>query len=532
MGIRNISYTVSAGGISPSNSVFGGTQRDHNPTRVDFHINSALKSALVSEAEEKSGTVYYRFDVYDGDENIIRVESEELGNKSTVSLPLTENITRNGGRITVYLVFTIISVTGEGEDKTELNLFSFPAHLSLNNLPNAYIEGDHNARDSLTTLAEAAKRAAANALTSETNSKESENSVRSDRERVETAKASFENATWVFDGNGGRDEEDPEIDIHYAVDDTISPSSTNALQNRAIYNALVAWKNEILAQAKLDAHPLWSLYWNMDKTMTEAEANNPNSLKHPHTLFGGTWERITDKFILAAGGEHKVNDYPIVEVDGKRPESFAGFMVGNYYTGNHTFTRDAEHQRYISHFELQFSVDGTEYKNLAISWYTESCEFVGTVKAKNHIEIEGLIADESQGSIWKKIPRESNLEIYMSDGTAYTITPEMTAQAAQQNTSIDPEIVLKGIGGASKHISSIQEMPEHSHQNLIWDETKMGLTDYMDPSPYDPGNRCLSVDGIHTQGVTTNPRTGNSGSSQPHNNMPPYKTGYCWVRIA
>lgn len=523
MSIRNISYTVSAGGISPSNSVFGGTQRDDNPTRVDFHIDGALKNALSLEAEEKSGTVYYRFDVYDGDGNIIRVESKELGTQNTVSLPLTENITRYGGRITIYVVFTIVSVTEEGKDKTELNLFSFPAHLSLNNLPNAYTEGDNNIRESLTTLEVAAKRAAANALVSETNSKESENSVRSDRERVESAKASFENATWIFDGNGGRDEEDPAIDIHYAIDEILSPSSTNALQNRAIYNALISLKNEILAQAKLDAYPLHSLYWCMDKTMTEAEANNSDSPKHPHKLFGGTWRRIKDKMILAAGPNYPINAYPIVDYEGKWPVSFGSFKIGNISTGNHKFMRESQYKRYLSMIELLFSVDGTEYKNLAISWYYESCEFVGTVHTENHIEIQGLVSDSSQGEIWKQIPIESNLEIYMNDGTAYTITPEMTVEAAQQNISIDPEIELKGIGGASMHISSIQEMPEHYHLIPTSSSSDGGLHEV-------PTKGYANIDYV-IEGGNSDP-TSSAGSNQPHNNMPPYETAYCWVRIA
>ncbi len=43
------------------------------------------------------------------------------------------------------------------------------------------------------------------------------------------------------------------------------------------------------AQLLLDiCHPIGSLYWSTESTS-------------PSTLFGGTWERIKDKFILAAG---------------------------------------------------------------------------------------------------------------------------------------------------------------------------------------------------------------------------------------
>ena len=43
-----------------------------------------------------------------------------------------------------------------------------------------------------------------------------------------------------------------------------------------------------VAQAKLDAHPVGSLYWSREAT-------------DPAELFGGVWRRVKDKFILAAG---------------------------------------------------------------------------------------------------------------------------------------------------------------------------------------------------------------------------------------
>lgn len=42
-------------------------------------------------------------------------------------------------------------------------------------------------------------------------------------------------------------------------------------------------------------HPVGSLYWSANSTS-------------PSTLFGGTWEAITDKFILAAGSSYTAGD--------------------------------------------------------------------------------------------------------------------------------------------------------------------------------------------------------------------------------
>lgn len=40
------------------------------------------------------------------------------------------------------------------------------------------------------------------------------------------------------------------------------------------------------------AHPVGSYYWTSDST-------------NPSKLFGGTWEQVTDKFVLAAGSTYK-----------------------------------------------------------------------------------------------------------------------------------------------------------------------------------------------------------------------------------
>jgi len=49
----------------------------------------------------------------------------------------------------------------------------------------------------------------------------------------------------------------------------------------------VDW-SALIAEVQLACHPVGSLYWREDDT-------------DPATLFGGTWTRIKDKFILAAG---------------------------------------------------------------------------------------------------------------------------------------------------------------------------------------------------------------------------------------
>lgn len=50
---------------------------------------------------------------------------------------------------------------------------------------------------------------------------------------------------------------------------------------------------QAVADAKLAAHPVGSYYWSSDST-------------DPGVLFGGTWEQVKDRFVLAAGDSYAV----------------------------------------------------------------------------------------------------------------------------------------------------------------------------------------------------------------------------------
>lgn len=78
-----------------------------------------------------------------------------------------------------------------------------------------------------------------------------------------------------------------------------TPSSSDNTQLKTaielmIQNAVLTANSQVLAQAKLDAHPVGSLYWSSDPT-------------DPSKLFGGTWTQIKDKFIWAKGDSDTVN---------------------------------------------------------------------------------------------------------------------------------------------------------------------------------------------------------------------------------
>lgn len=66
----------------------------------------------------------------------------------------------------------------------------------------------------------------------------------------------------------------------------MKPSVGLHLRGGAVIESLLDWIFD-------RAHPVGSYYWSSDPT-------------DPATLFGGTWEQVTDKFVLAAGSTYKV----------------------------------------------------------------------------------------------------------------------------------------------------------------------------------------------------------------------------------
>ena len=78
-----------------------------------------------------------------------------------------------------------------------------------------------------------------------------------------------------------------------------TPSSSDNTQLKTaielmIQNAVLTANAQILAQAKLDAHPVGSLYWSADPT-------------DPSILFGGVWSQIKNRFIWAKGDSDALN---------------------------------------------------------------------------------------------------------------------------------------------------------------------------------------------------------------------------------
>ena len=89
--------------------------------------------------------------------------------------------------------------------------------------------------------------------------------------------------------------------------------------------------------------------------------------------------------------------------------------------------------------------------------------------------------------------------------------------------STDSNHSVDSTGGEEMHRLTENEMPSHSHnyQGFTCSSTfsfgSVPGSGYYLPYTADDNFKCSSC-------------TGNEGGNQPHNNMPPYITAYCWRR--
>lgn len=232
MSIRTVEFTVKDGSINPQSVTPGGTQKEHNPTRVKFNLDSEYASLLRAEAVARNGTLFYRFDIYDGEGGLIMTDSNALESDAEyVDISLTENITRYGGTVTIYIVFTIVA-----NEKTVFEDYSEPAKIILKDLPDQSAPGDDTERESLTTLAEVAKAAAQRSETAAESADSDAQAASTARDETVAARFALEHADeFIF--FGGDSEHRSETDI--VVDMALSATSANAIANKAVTLALL-----------------------------------------------------------------------------------------------------------------------------------------------------------------------------------------------------------------------------------------------------------------------------------------------------
>lgn len=283
MGIKEISYTVSAAGLEPKTKQFCGVQGDHNVYQLKFTIDTELWNALKDKAAQEDGTLYYHFELHNGEGASGDTEPQRL-ESTEIILSVEEWLTRFGGVGKAVLVITLSK-----DDVTHLELYSFPALLQFANRPTrtAYGEGGYT---SLATFAiqakesaEAAEKASLKAQIASDNASAVNVTIQKGMKIKVDGKRSKVSAS-IWDTVLGEITETGEWPVSSAV-------IYAALEE--IKTQIANMENNAVARAKLEAHPVGSLYWS----------KYPDS---PAELFGGNWEPITDTFIIAAGVKYTI----------------------------------------------------------------------------------------------------------------------------------------------------------------------------------------------------------------------------------
>lgn len=292
MAVRTIKFTVAENGITPAVKQFGGVQGDHRSTEVIFELLPQLFSDIRTQAEELGGSAIYRIDGYDGEGGVARSETSPLM-ADEIPYYLEEWITRYGGTVRIVLVISLFK-----DDTTEMELYSFPALLSLKNLPDGKDTSGEN-YESMSTLSEVARVSAEQAVEA--------------AGKTEAARFALENgSTFIFDGNGTFGAVDPV----FVVDGALSEQSENAVMNKVVATIL----NPLVAKVT-------SLENKVNLMRDKTRIYMSDTDEDPSTIFGGTWERIKGSFLWGiddgesagvTGGEktHTLNELELPKLTG------------------------------------------------------------------------------------------------------------------------------------------------------------------------------------------------------------------------
>ena len=238
-----------------------------------------------------------------------------------VSFDIGENLTRHGGRAAVYLIVSVYN----SDNKTELELLSYPAKLRFESIPPAGSDNGEE-RKSFSTLAEVAKNSAESAAASASAAKTAQDKTALAQRALECGSEFF------FDGG----DSSGHAKVEFVVDSELSESSENPIENKAValkFKELSALISSAVAAAIAEKnerdHPVGSFF---------ASTENID----PATLYGGTWERIKGAFIWgiedgeAAGctGGEKAHMLTVDEIPAHAHTENGAVMVWNTKIGN------------------------------------------------------------------------------------------------------------------------------------------------------------------------------------------------------
>ena len=188
-----------------------------------------------------------------------------------------------------YAVVPIQGYTKELADKAAALIDQFSdAEATAASSASAAASSASAASNSATAAASSASAASA----SETNAKNSEtNAASSASAAASSASAASNSATAAASSASAASAS--ETNAKNSETNAASSAAAAATSETKIAAAVTQAVTQAVAEAKLAAHPVGSYYWSSEST-------------DPSTLFGGTWEQVKDRFVLAAGDSYAV----------------------------------------------------------------------------------------------------------------------------------------------------------------------------------------------------------------------------------
>lgn len=245
----------------------------------------------------------------------------------------------------------------------------------------------------------------------------------------------------------------------------ITPAAEN---NGQLYSAIMKFINDavltanqqVLAQAKLDAHPVGSLYCSSSPT-------------DPATLFGGTWTRIKDRFVLAAG------------------DTYGNGATGGSATVQLTESNLPAHSHACSWTDINHTHSGS----------------TGSVSNKYGSANTSYMSDNATG--------EMRIN-YIGDFGNIEVRHQEPFTGNMSESTITNDNYAKAAGGTSSScLDTLKINVSHTHN---FDHAHDFTTGWM------------SANWSHSH--TVNGGGNWTASGNAHENMPPYIVKFCWERTA
>jgi len=284
-----------------------------------------------------------------------------------------------------------------------------------------------------------------------------------------------------------------------------TPDATKDNQLLEAIQKLIA---DAKAQAILAAHPIGSLYWSSQNT-------------DPGTLFGGTWQRIKDKFILAAGDTYTngatggAATVTLVTNNLPSHNHTIGGNTGNKqptFTGTETLSSTVnDHRHEMEHYHsLNSHTHG--YAHTHKYTHTHNTDISHT----HQYDIGRATATGGTGSAYRFESGSYQLTDTNSNSNVFTLTTKSGGSNSKATSS------------QSANTTTNQSATTTDGPSVTNTGTFTGNTAYAGAHSHHV--TATGTVSSHNHSLPAN--TGDTGSGTAVNKMPPYLVKYCWERVS